>query len=323
MEKQTRMPDSPSTPAAPSATNAQQDAEPPQRTGIRERIARLVGFKSGGSDSNADGAADESAPSEIRLRLRKFETSSVRDVMTSRVDIIAIEENAALAEVLELFANEAHSRMPVYQESMDDPLGFIHIKDVVAEVMRQGWSPEVLASRPLKRLLRDILFVPESTRLPDLLVQMQASRIHIAIVIDEYGGTGGMVCLEDLVEEIVGDIEDEHDEIAPIVVRRARNVWEVDGLAEIDAVERETGLNISVKDFEDDVSTIGGLAAALAGRLPQAGEVIDHPGGLKLEVVEADPRRVVRVRVRGPASRPVAALPLAGGAQRRIDRNDA
>jgi CBS domain containing-hemolysin-like protein len=322
------MPDSPSTPPVQPATGAQQDAEPPQRPGIkggiRERIARLVGFRSiTPADVSADAeAAAEATPSEIRLRLRKFETSSVRGVMTSRVDTIAVEETATLAEVLQLFATEVHSRMPVYQESLDEPLGFIHIKDVVAEVVRQGWSAEVLASRPLKRLVRDILFVPESTRLPDLLVQMQASRIHIAIVIDEYGGTGGMVCLEDIVEEIVGDIEDEHDETAPVIVRRARNVWEVDGLAEIEDIERETGLAISVKDFEDDVGTIGGLAAALAGRMPQAGEVIDHPGGLKLEVVEADPRRVTRVRVRGPAARPAAA-PLADAPPRRIDPNQA
>ncbi len=296
------------------------DGEPPQRGTLRARLARLI------AGAPLDEAVTSVAPDQqppplaIRLRLKEFETASVRDVMTSRVDIAAVDVNATLGDVLNLFAVEAHSRMPVYRDSLDEPLGFVHIKDVVTEIVRAGWSREALASRPLERLVRDIMFVPGSTRLPDLLVQMQASRIHIALVVDEYGGTGGMVCLEDLVEQIVGDIEDEHDEARPLILRRGKSVWEVDGLATIEDAERETGLQLAVEDFEMDVDTIGGLVSAIAGKLPQAGDVIEHPRGPRIEVIAADPRRVIRVRLRAP--RPQAPV-LAGNAGVAVDRSDA
>ena len=280
------------------------DGEPSQRGTFRTRLARLIAGKAEPDLPVAGGAATPHA--EIRLRLKEFETSSVRDVMTSRAEISAVNIGASLGEVLVQFAAEAHSRMPVYRDSLDEPLGFIHIKDLVAEGVRAGWSAETLASRPLERLLREVMFVPESTPLPDLLIRMQSSRIHIALVVDEYGGTGGMVCLEDLVEQIVGDIEDEHDEARPRILRRGKTTWEVDGLAEIHDVERETGLPVQVADFEDEVDTFGGLVSALAGRVPQTGETIEHPRGLIIEILEADPRRVVRAKLRGPRPAPSA-----------------
>jgi CBS domain containing-hemolysin-like protein len=271
---------------------------------IRERLARLI---AGGPEPEAKPAAEPDAtPTAIRLRLKEFETASVRDVMISRVDIAAVDVESTLAEVLDLFASEAHSRMPVYRDSLDEPLGFVHIKDVVAEGVRCNWSQELLASRKVERLVRDIMFVPESILLTDLLIQMQASRIHMAIVVDEFGGTGGMVCLEDLVEQIVGDIEDEHDETRPLITRRGRFTWEVDGLADIADVERETGLSLHIEDFESDVDTIGGLVTALAGRVPQAGEHVEHPRGPVIEVTEADPRRVVRMRLKAAKPAPSA-----------------
>ena len=282
------------------------DGEPPQRVTLRERLARLI---AGGPEPEAVGSAEPAAtPTAIRLRLKEFETSSVRDVMTSRVDISAVEITATMAEVLGIFAAESHSRMPVFRESIDEPLGFIHIKDVVAEGVRCNWSAELLGSRRIEKLVRDIMFVPESILLPDLLIQMQSSRIHIAIVVDEYGGTGGMVCLEDLVEGIVGEIEDEHDEARPMILRRGRSTWEVDGLATVEDVQRETGLPLHLDEFEADVDTIGGLVAALGGRVLQAGESVEHPRGPTIEVVTADPRRVIRLRLRGakPAPSPLA-----------------
>jgi CBS domain containing-hemolysin-like protein len=308
------MPDDPSPPG---------DGELPSRRSLREQLARLIGGQALAQQmAIVTPDATDASPSAIRLRLTEFETASVRDVMTSRVDIAAIDIEATLGDVLNLFVAEAHSRMPVYRDSLDDPLGFVHIKDVVGELVRGGWTPELLASRPLGKLLRDIMYVPESMRLPDLLVQMQSTRTHIAIVIDEYGGAAGMVCLEDLVEQIVGDIEDEHDEAAPRILRRGRNTWDVDGLAEIVAVERATGLSLQVEAFEDNVDTMGGLVSALAGRLPQQGDVIDHPNGRVLEVTGADPRRVTRVRIRRPAQQ-VAAPVLAAGAADALDRRDA
>ena len=295
------------------------DGEPPQRGTLRARLARLI------AGAPVEAAApvppdQQPSPAAIRLRLKEFETANVRDVMTSRVDIAAVDVSATLGDVLNLFALEAHSRMPVYRDSLDEPLGFVHIKDVVAEIVRAGWSRDALASRPLERLVRDIMFVPGSTRLPDLLVQMQASRIHIALVVDEYGGTGGMVCLEDLVEQIVGDIEDEHDETRPLILRRGKSVWEVDGLAAIADAERETGMQLAVEDFEMDVDTVGGLVSALAGKVPQAGDQIEHPRGPRMEVIAADPRRVIRVRLRAPRQQPPA---LAETASVAVDRSDA
>jgi len=292
------------------------DGEPPQRVTLRERLARLI---AGGPEPEAINTTAEPAatPSAIRLRLKEFETSSVRDVMTSRVDIAAVEITATMAEVLRIFATEAHSRMPVFRDSIDEPLGFIHIKDVVAEGVRCNWSAELLASRRIEKLVRDIMFVPESILLPDLLIQMQSSRIHIAIVVDEYGGTGGMVCLEDLVEGIVGEIEDEHDEARPMITRRGRSTWEVDGLATIEDVQRETGLPLHLDEFESDVDTIGGLVAALGGRVLQAGESIEHPRGPTIEVVTADPRRVIRLRLRAAKPAPSA---LAENKTAAVDR---
>jgi CBS domain containing-hemolysin-like protein len=319
----------PDTPDAPSSAppNASRDAEPPSRITLREKLARLIGgatFAQAQAVVASEIASPNATPSAMRLRLAEFETATVRDVMTSRADVAAIDVDATLGDVFNLFVAQAHSRMPVYHDSLDEPLGFVHIKDVVAEVVRGNWSAETLASRPLKKLMRDIMFVTESTRLPDLLVQMQTKRMHIAIVLDEYGGAGGIVCLEDLVEQIVGEIVDEHDEAAPLIQRRGRNTWDIDGLAEVSAVERATGLPIRVEEYEDSIDTMGGLVAAIAGRLPQPGEVIDHPtNGRVFEVLNVDPRRITRLRLRRAIQQAGAVAPLAAGAGAALDRREA
>ena len=293
------------------------DGEPPQRGSFRQRLARLIAGQAESVTPALANSTAVTAPTAIRLRLKEFETATVRDVMTSRIEIAAVEIDATLGDLMNLFATEAHSRMPVYRDSLDEPLGFVHIKDVVAEGVSRGWTADTLASKPLERLLREIMFVPESTPLPDLLVRMQASRIHIALVIDEYGGTGGLVCLEDLVEQIVGDIDDEHDEAPPLIARRGKSSWEVAGLATIDEVVRQTGLPVLVEDFETEVDTFGGLISAIAGRVPAAGETIEHPRGLTIEIIEADPRRVIRAKLRGPRAAPSA---LAEGKSAAVDR---
>ncbi len=273
-----------------------EDPEPPPRGNLRQRIAQLIGRRNAGEALPATEGAE--GGDALGLKVKEFEAATVADVMTSRVDITAVDIDSSLDEVLKLFVAEAHSRMPVYRDSLDSPLGFVHVKDIVAELVEAGWSAETLASRPLERLLREVMFVPESMPLPDLLRRMQSTRIHMAIVIDEFGGTDGLVCLEDVVEEIVGDLEDEHDEVAPTAQRRGRNTWDVDGLADIDDVEQLTGLELGVAEFEDEVETVGGLVSALAGRVPQASDSITHPNGLSLDVLAADPRRVLRVRIR-------------------------
>ena len=242
------------------------------------------------------------APSqkEMRLRVAEFGNARVEDVMIPRAEIIAVELSTSLDDLIQLYANEAHSRLPVYRETLDDPVGVVHIRDVITEIARANGEEKDPDDTPLERLRRDILFVPPSMPLPDLLVKMQASRTHLALVVDEYGGTDGLVSLEDLVEEIVGEIEDEHDEEVAMLVRRGRLAWEVDARMETEDFAEETGLELELEGH--DVDTLGGVAFALAGRVPLRGEVLPHPKGVDLEILESDVRRIQRLVVRQPAT---------------------
>ncbi|MEL8055566.1 MAG: hemolysin family protein [Pseudomonadota bacterium] len=262
--------------------------------------------------SDAEPEAQEQTPATaeqkaMRLRVAEFQSLKVSDAMIPRAEIVAVDIETPLDELLKLFANEAHSRLPVYRETLDDPVGLIHIKDVVAELARaeeEGASAEN-DKAPLERLHRDILFAPPSMSLQDLLLKMQSTRIHLALVVDEYGGTDGLVSLEDLVEEIVGDIEDEHDEEVAMLVRRGRLAWEVDARMEVEDFHEETGLNLILEDHE--VDTLGGVAFALAGRIPLRSEVLRHPDGIDIEILEADARKIQRLIVRHkPATKEAA-----------------
>jgi len=238
---------------------------------------------------------------EMRLRVAEFQSLKVSDVMIPRAEIVAVDIETPFDELLKILADEAHSRLPVYRETLDDPVGLIHIKDVVGDIARQGNEATAQAEEaPLNRLHRDILFVPPSMSLQDLLLKMQSTRIHLALVVDEYGGTDGLVSLEDLVEEIVGDIEDEHDEDVAMLVRRGRLAWEVDARMEVDDFKEETQLDLAIEDHE--VDTLGGVAFALAGRIPLRSEVLRHPSGADIEILEADSRKIQRLIVR---SKPV------------------
>jgi magnesium and cobalt transporter len=197
---------------------------------------------------------------------------------------------------LKFFAEVTHSRLPVFRETLDDPIGFVHIKDVVSELARDSAPPK----RPLERLHRDVLYVPPSMKLTDLLVKMQATRIHLALVVDEYGGTDGLVTLEDLVEVIVGDIEDEHDDEEPMHVRRSARMWEADARMEVEEFAEETGVDLGLTDSDAEIDTLGGIAVALAGKVPLRGEVLRHPGGTEIEIMDADTRRIRRLRLRLP-----------------------
>ena len=236
---------------------------------------------------------------EMSLRLAQFENARVEDVMIPGAEIVAVEISTSLEDLIKLYAEEPHSRLPIYRETLDDPVGMVHIKDVVAEISRAQNGGEAESGLLLERLRRDILYVPASMRLTDLLVKMQTSRIHLALVVDEYGGTDGLVSLEDMVEEIVGDIEDEHDEDVAMLVRRGRLAWEVDARMETDDFLEETGLDLGLEDHE--VDTLGGVAFALAGRVPLRGDVLPHPNGGELEILDADARRIHRLIVRKPA----------------------
>ena len=223
----------------------------------------------------------------------KVHDRTAADVMVPRVDIIALDIEQPFAEVVKCMVEHGHSRVPVYRETLDDVIGFINVKDVLAPVADR---------RPAKlsRMLRKVLFVAPSVPILDLLVQMRQARTHIAMVVDEFGGIDGLVTIENLIEEIVGDIEDEHDvDDHPILVERPDGTVIADGRMPIEALEERGGTRLRPEGDQDDVSTLGGLVFSLAGRVPKRGEVIAHPDGIEFEVLEADPRRIKRLRVRG------------------------
>jgi len=192
------------------------------------------------------------------------------------------------------FADAGHSRLPVYRESLDEVIGMVHIKDVfVAKV-------DEARDRSIPALMREPLFVPESMGVIELLARMRAERVHLAIVVDEFGGTEGLVTIEDVVEEIVGDIEDEHDDAeAAMLTLLEDGVWEADARIELDELAKAVDRRFSSVD--DEVDTLGGLVFLLAGHIPAVGECVTHPSGWKLETIDSDPRRIIRVRLHAPA----------------------
>jgi len=238
---------------------------------------------------------------------RAFQTLTVDDVMTPRADIVAVEIATPFDELVARFIETEHSRMPIYRGTLDDPVGVVHIKDVFKAMAGKGRKP-VATTAILKRLRRETLYVPASMRGADLLAQMQKTRIHLALVIDEYGGTEGLVTLEDLIEAVVGEIDDEHDDATVSGVQsRPGGVFEADARAPLEDLEIALGNGeLAPPDLEEEIDTVGGLVTAIAGRVPRRGEIIAHPAGYEMEVVDADPRRVKRVRIRPRPEQPVA-----------------
>ena len=257
----------------------------PPDTNLRESLEDVLEEEAGN---------DESLTGEELHKLRNllgFKDVRVEDVMVPRADITAVDEKTSLEDLGGLFTESGHSRLPVYKQSLDHPIGMVHIKDLV--VMLAGKAPKV----PLKALIRDILFAPPSMPALDLLLRMQASRSHMALVVDEYGGTDGLVTIEDLIEEIVGEIEDEYDDQdGPQIVTRSGDILEAQARLPIDQLEEKLG--ITLVDEDEDIDTLGGLVFTLAGRVPQRGEMIIHKNGIEFEVRDADPRRIKTLRIR-------------------------
>lgn len=219
------------------------------------------------------------------------------DVMVPRADIVGVEAGTGVDELTELFVKCGHSRLPVYRGSLDDVIGMVHLKDILA-VGRAGKPFQ------LQRLVRRVLFVSPAMRVMDLLLEMRSKRTHMALVVDEYGGIDGLVTIEDLVEQIVGEIEDEHDRaVEPDMVVRPDGVIEADARTPIEEFEEVVG-PVLTEEERDDVDTLGGLVFFIAGRVPSRGELIAHPSGLEFEVVDADPRRIKWLRVRKGAPLP-------------------
>jgi CBS domain containing-hemolysin-like protein len=239
-----------------------------------------------------------------------FADLRVDDMMVPRANIVAAEETSNMRDLLAQFIDANHSRLPIYRESLDDILGMIHVKDYLRWMSIKGTKKKTngisLAANELSStikqhpsLVREVLFVPPSMPAPDLLIKMKASHIHLAVVVDEYGGTDGLVSLEDLVEEIIGDIADEHDTDAEEGMIRAQgeNIYVASALISIVTLDEMFKVDLLPDDQEDEADTLGGLVFEMAGRVPTRGEIIRHASGLEFEILDSDPRRVKRVRI--------------------------
>lgn len=265
------------------------ESEPTLRDQIEEAIEEH-------EDDNGRKAAGDLSPIERQMlrNLLHFGERDAGDVAVPRADIVAIPESASFAELVALFAEHGHSRVPVYRDNLDQIIGMIHIKDVFV-ILAEGRK----APADITTLLRQPRFVPETMGVLDLLAEMRTTRTHLAVVFDEYDGTEGLVTIEDLVEEIVGDIEDEHDdEPEEMLVARGDGSWDADARAELEDVAER--IDARLAEVEEDVDTIGGLAVVLAGHVPQPGENVEHVSGWTIEVTEGDERRVLRVRLQPP-----------------------
>ena len=242
------------------------------------------------------------APIERQMlrNLLHFGERDAGDVGVPRADIIAVDEETSFADLVKLFEEAGHSRLPVYRDELDTIIGMVHIKDVFNILASGAPHPESITA-----LIRQPLYVPQSMGALDLLAQMRGKRTHLAIVLDEYSGTEGLITIEDLIEEIVGEIEDEHDE-APtaLLVPIEGGGWDADARADLEDVAETVDPRLA--EVDGDVDTLGGLAFVLAGHVPEAGECLEHDSGWKLEIVEADPKRVTRLRLHPPAEKALA-----------------
>jgi CBS domain containing-hemolysin-like protein len=301
---------------------------------VARMLRALFGWKPGSIRADLEVVLEDGTPGETgfspeeRTMLRNIlglRESRVEDIMLPRADIVAVQQDIPLGELVKVFEGAFHSRLVVYNDTLDDPAGMVHIRDLIAFMTaRATVSPEVNAKRkkplpagldlkaidlsaPLSstQIVRTILFVPPSMPAIDLLAKMQATRIHLALVIDEYGGTDGLVSMEDIVELIVGDIADEHDEDEnPAIVKQSDGSFLADARASLDDVISVVGAEFDVGDAAEDVDTLGGYLVMKVGRVPVRGELVPGPGSFEVEVLDADPRRVKKVRIHRSNRRP-------------------
>ena len=275
-------------------------------------------------EADRNGTAFSTAERDMFFRLLRFGALRVDDVMVPRADIIALDEAAPLAEFLRVFKEAGVSRIPVFRETLDDPSGMVHIKDLFSFLMENALAPSPGAPRstgasatppatqteinlakvdlrqPISaaKVRRSVLYVPPSMPALNLLIRMQSTRIHMALVVDEYGGTDGLVTIEDLVEQVVGDIEDEHDVAeAANIVEDAKLGMIAQARTPVRELEERLGVSLLKPEEEADIDTLGGLVFGLVGRVPARGELVRHPSGIEFEVLDADPRRVKKLKI--------------------------
>lgn len=259
---------------------------------LRESLAEVI-------DEHLDESADFTPVERMMLiNIMRIGQLRVDDVMVPRASIVAAEMNTPPQDIIKVFNEAGHSRLPLYRDTLDEPVGMVHIKDFL-----RRWTQDGVSNQPafaIQQIRRDLLFVPPSMRAVDLLLKMRVTRIHMALVIDEYGGTDGLITIEDLVEEIVGEIRDEHDAEGPRLTPRLDGGFDADGRVEVTELERATGLSLVPDNREDYTDTLGGLVTSLTGRVPQRGELIAHPVGIEFEILESDARSVKRIRIHYP-----------------------
>jgi CBS domain containing-hemolysin-like protein len=313
-------------PAAVSSELVSTPRAEPEKSGLIKRLAdRLRGRNTATlredltdalSVTESSGEAFTDAERAMLNNILRLREVRVEDVLIPRSEIIAVEIGTTLGELLELFESAGHSRMPVYAESLDDPRGMVHIRDIVAHVTQAAKvkktskkvSDKTAASLDLSKVnltktiaelnvMRKVLFVPHSMPAAELMTRMRDSHIQMALVIDEYGGTDGLVSLEDIVEMVVGNIEDEHDDEEVMITKTEDGVFVVDARADLEEVQRAIGEDFEIGEIGEDVDTLGGLITAMLGRVPPRGEVVQAADGYEFHVLEADPRRVRKVRI--------------------------
>lgn len=297
-------------PSIPAPTNGPSNSDVPSSGGLLRAILRRLRRreKNEAVREAIEELIEETPESDTPIsedqrvllaNILKLRDKTVRDVMVPRVDIISIAADTPLDEVVRLIQAEAHSRYPIYRESLDDVIGMIHIKDVLAY-----WGTAKKFN--LRDILRRVVFVAPTMPVLDMLLDMRRQRTHMALVVDEFGGTDGLLTIEDLVEEIVGEIEDEHDVAQPpTLARRNDGTLDVNGRTTVELLEKEIG-NVLSDDERREIDTVGGLIFSLLGRIPERGEVVSHPSGVEFEILDVDPRRIRRLRVRPPVTSPAA-----------------
>ena len=328
---------------SPSGTSPTSENSRNDNSGLWSRIKRALGVARSDETlrESLEGVFDRHAEEEgtkafradaksMMLNLIEFSELRLDDVMVPRAEIIAIDASSSVAELLDYFLEAGHSRLPIYHETLDEPLGMIHIKDFLewlnSNDKRGQAKPGAKKTVPILSLsagdlktpvrdlgiMRELLYVPPSMPAADLLVKMQSTHVHMAVVVDEYGGTDGLATIEDLVEEIVGDIADEHDEIDELITRTSDTSWLAEARLEIEDAEEMLGIKLLPSDEEEEADTLGGLIFHMLGRVPVRGELIKHASGVEFEIIAADPRRVRRIAIHtkpGKAREPVGSPP--------------
>jgi magnesium and cobalt transporter len=324
---------------------------PSAETWLTRAIRSLFGWKTGSVRADLQVVLDASEPAETgfstveRTMLRNIlglNERRIADVMVHRSDIVAVKQDISLGELMSLFESAGHSRLVVYNETLDDPVGIVHIRDMLgymtirARKEPKDTKPAAAATTTTKRkkvlpagldlrsvdlaqplietgIIRKLLYVPPSMRAIDLLAQMQAARLHLALVVDEYGGTDGLVSIEDIVEQIVGEIDDEHDSEEPPSIVKQGDYFIADARTSLDEARKMIGQDFETGEDGEDVETLGGYIVTHVGRLPVRGEVIAGPGEFEIEVLDADPRRVKRLRIGPRKERPAPRAPRKRG----------